>query len=91
VKLSIKTPGSIVLSALASFLSLLAFFIAYTVGSDWAIVLWWVILPPLLLFDLAYVVADLARSATRKQAALAVLLAAPASVAEVWFFKTLRL
>ena len=91
VKSSIKAAGSIVLSTLASFLAILAFLLAYVFHSDWAAVLWWAVLPELLVFTVVYLVADFANGTTRKQAIIAGLVALPALVSSVWFFQALRL
>lgn len=91
MKFRIKATGSLILSALSLLLNIVAFLLGYVFESDWAIVLWWVVLPALLLFTLAYLAADLANGRTRRQAASAALIALPALLTEVWFFKNLRL
>jgi len=91
VKSSIKAAGSMVLSTLASVLAILAFLLAYVFHSDWATVLWWAVLPELLVLTVVYLVADLTSGKTRKQAIMAGLVVLPALVSSVWFFRTLRL
>lgn len=80
-----------VLSSFASLLAVVAFLLAYVFRNDWAIVLWWAVLPELLVFTLAYLVADFVRSATRRQATLSLLIVLPALITQVWFFENLRL
>jgi hypothetical protein len=91
VEFHIKVSGSLVLSSLATLLSAVAFLLAYVLRSDWATVLWWAVLPELLVFTLVYLAADFAKSATRRQAAFSVLIALPAFITGVWFFKNLHL
>jgi fatty-acid desaturase len=80
-----------VLSSLASLLAVIAFLLAYVFRNDWAIVLWWAVLPELLVFTLAYLVADFAHSTTRRQATFSLLIALPALITQVWFFENLHL
>ena len=87
----IKVSGSLVLSSLATLLSVAAFLLAHVFRSDWAAVLWWAVLPELLVFTIAYLSIEIAKGATRKQAALSLLLALPAFITCVWFFKNLHL
>lgn len=89
--LHVKVSGSLVLSALASLLSLVAILLAYVFRSDWAAVLWWAVLPELLVFNIAYLVIEIAKGATGKQAALSVLIALPAFISGVWFFNNLHI
>ena len=91
MKLSVKAAGSMILSSVASTMSLLAFLLPHIGRSDWALVLCWIVVPPLLLINFVYLLIDLARTNTRKQAVLAVLIVLPALLTEAWFFNNLRL
>lgn len=90
VEFQIKVAGSMVLSSLASLLAVVAFLLAYVLRNDWAIVLWWAVLPELLVFTLVYLVADFVHSTTRRQAALSLLIVLPALITQVWFFQNLH-
>jgi UDP-N-acetylmuramyl pentapeptide phosphotransferase/UDP-N-acetylglucosamine-1-phosphate transferase len=81
----------VVLSSLATLLSVAAFFVGYVLHNDWAVVVWWAVLPELLVFTLIYLAADFAKGTTRKQAVLSMLIALPAFITGVWFFKNLHL
>ena len=87
----IKTSGSLVLSTLATLLSVVAFFVGYVLRNDWAVVVWWAVLPELLVFMVAYVVADFAKGTTRRQAVVSLVIAFPAFLTGAWFFKNLHL
>jgi hypothetical protein len=91
VELHIKAAGSLILSSLASLLSLVAILLAYVFRSDWAAVLWWAVLPELLVFTIAYLAIEIAKGATRTQAAFSLLTALPAFITGFWFFKNLHL
>jgi hypothetical protein len=91
VEIHIKTAGSLVLSSLASLLSLAAFLLAYVFHNDWAVVIWWAVLPELLVFTIAYLAADFAKDTTRKQAARSLLIVLPAFITVFWFCRGLHL
>ena len=55
------------------------------------VVILWILLPPLLILNLAYLVGDLVRAATRRQAIYAVFLSLPAYVWDTWFVLNLKL
>ena len=91
MEIPIKAAGSLVLSLLALLLSVIAFLLAYVFRNDWASILCWAVLPELLVFTLAYLIADFANSATRRQATVSLLIALPALVAQIWFLENLHL
>lgn len=72
-------------------MAVIAFLLAYVFRNDWAIVLWWAVLPELLVLTLVYLVADFAHSTTRRQAALSLLIVLPGLIADIWFFRSLQL
>ena len=87
MKLTIKTAGSLVLSLLNLFLCILGLSLGFTgLSPDWAAVMIWVVLPPLLLFTIAYFVVDLLKPVTRKQAIVAAILSVPVALV-VWHFR----
>lgn len=91
MEFQIKPAGSLVLSALASLFSGIALLLAYALSSEWATILCWAVLPELLVLTVVYLVADFARSTTRRQATLALLIALPALITQAWSFRNLHL
>lgn len=91
MEFQIKAAGSLILSSLASLFSVIVFLLAYVVRSDWASILWWAVLPELLVLTLFYLVADLVRSTTRRQATVSLLIALPALITQVWLLENLHL
>lgn len=76
-----------VLSLLSLFLCGVSLLLGYSGLSPWwGALIMWLMSPPLLLFTLAYVVADLLKPSTRKQALIALSLAIPVAVV-VWHFR----
>jgi hypothetical protein len=87
VKLNIKVAGSLVLSPLNLFLCAAALFLGYTALSpDWSAVIIWLISPPLFFFTITYLITDLLRPVTRKQAIVASTLSLPVAFV-VWHFR----
>ena len=86
MKLTIKTAGSLVLSLLNLFLCILGLSLGFTGLSPDGGKMIWVVLPPLLLFTIAYFVLDLLKPVTRKQAIVAAILSVPVALV-VWHFR----
>ncbi len=79
--------GSLVLSSLNALVVVAALAIGYSGLSPWwAAVSLWIFPVPLVLFATAYVVADVLRSGTRKQALIAAAILVP-TVAVEWYFR----
>jgi hypothetical protein len=78
MRFSIKTAGSLVLSSVNLFLCAAGLSLAYTrLSPDLGAVIIWLVPPPLLLFTVAYSVADFLKPMTRKQAIVAAFASVP--------------
>ncbi len=91
MKILDKTAGSLVLASASLALSIAVGLLILFRRSDLAMVLLWVVLPPLMLFTLCYLIADLVSVSRRRQGLFALLVSVPSFALEVWFFATLRL
>jgi len=86
-----KTAGSLVLASASLVFSIATGFLMSFRRGDLAIVLLWVVFPPLMLFTLCYLVADLVSVSRRRQGLLALLVSVPGFALVVWFVTTLKL
>ena len=82
-----RVAGSLVLSSLNSVFVGAALALGYSgISPWWAAVTLWVSSLPLVLFTTAYIIADVVKPSTRKQALIASALFVPTAVVE-WYFR----
>lgn len=85
--MNFRLAGSLILSLLNMFVVVSALAVGYSgVSPWWAAATLWLVPLPLVLFTTAYVVADVFRSSTRKQALIAAAILAPTAAVE-WYFR----
>ena len=85
--LGLRVAGSLVLSLLNLLIVAAALAVGYSGLSPWwAAVILWVVPLPFVIFTTGYVVADAAKSSTRKQAFVAAAILVPTAAVE-WYFR----
>ena len=85
--MNLRLTGSLVLSLLNMLVVVSALAVGYSgVSPWWAAVTLWLVPLPLVIFTTAYVVADVLRSSTRKQALIAAAILTPTAAVE-WYFR----
>jgi hypothetical protein len=86
-----KAAGSLILAFASLALSIVTGLLMLLRHGDLAVVLLWVVLPPIMLFTLCYLISDLVSASRRRQGLFALLVSVPGFSLVVWFFVTLKL
>src|SRR5581483_954994 len=80
------TADSLTLSVLTAFVCGAALLLTYGVSPWWGGLIMWLACPSLVLFSIGYVISDLLKLATRRQAMFAAVLLIPTAIV-VWHFR----
>jgi hypothetical protein len=91
MKILERTAGSLVFAFVSLALTIATGLFMLSGRGDTALVLLWVVFPPLMLFTLCYLIADLVSASRRRHGLFALLASIPGFALEIWFWKTFRL